>query len=57
MVAKYNRCVNYERSSNYWVHGTRHIPLKEVDTDENAKRLTKDAMVVAKIYNLLANEK
>ena len=38
------------------VQRSRLIPLKEADQHENAKQMAKDMMVVAEIYNLLANE-
>ena len=31
------------------------IPLKEVDQNENAKRMAKDTMVATEIHNILAN--
>ena len=42
--------------SNFWVHRTRLILLVEVNMNENSKRISKDAMVAAKMYDLMANE-
>ena len=38
------------------VHRSSSIPLKEVDNNENAKRMVKDAMVAAEVHKLLANK-
>ena len=42
--------------NNFKVHCTRPIPLVEADMNENSKRMAKDAMVAAEIYDLIANE-
>ena len=38
------------------VHRSRLIPLKEADTNENLKRMDKDAIVAIEVHSLLANE-
>ena len=45
-----------KKSEDFRVNRTRPIPLKEVDTNENAKRMAKDASLFAHQYNLLADE-
>ena len=42
--------------NNFMVHRTRPIPLVEADMNENSKRMAKDAMVAAEMYDLMANE-
>lgn len=42
--------------SNYWVHCTWPILLKEVHMNENTKRMAKYAMATAEIYDVLVNE-
>ena len=45
-----------KKEGDYRVHRTRPIPLKEADANENAKRMAKDASIIADKYNLLADE-
>ena len=42
--------------NNFAVHRTRPIPLVEADMNENSKRMARDAMVAAEMYDLIANE-
>ena len=45
-----------EKITDFRVHRTRHIPLKEADDNETKYCMAKDAMIAAEIYNLVANE-
>ena len=45
-----------KKEVDYRVNRTRSIPLKEADTNENSKRMTKDAAAIVDKYNLLAAE-
>ena len=45
-----------KNSTDVRVHRTRPIPLKETDNNDNSKRMAKDAIIAAEIYNILANE-
>ena len=40
----------------YAIHRTRPIPLVEADMNDNSKRMAKDAIVAAEMYDLMANE-
>ena len=42
--------------NNFGVHRTRPMPLVEADMNENSKRMAKDAMVAAEMYDLMVNE-
>ena len=39
--------------NNFAVHRTRPIPLVEADMNENSKRMARDAMVAAEMYDLI----
>ena len=45
-----------KNENDFRVHRTRPIPLTEADGNENSKRMARDAMTAAEIYNILANE-
>ena len=45
-----------KNSENCQVNQTQPIPLMEVDANENANRVAKDASIVAEKYNLVAAE-
>ena len=50
------RCTDKEDKEDYWVNCTCPIPLKEVDVNENAKWITKQASTIAEKNNLIAAE-
>ena len=45
-----------KNANDYLVHRIRPIPLTEAGQHENSKRMVRDVIVSAEIYNVLANE-